>query len=65
MNNNDQTPGIAEDVINSNKIAAHDINNLFSSIFASIAVLKKELTAKPDALYLLENIEHCSLEQLK
>ncbi|MBK8661897.1 MAG: hypothetical protein IPN18_08845 [Ignavibacteriales bacterium] len=61
MNNNDQTPGIAEDVINSNKIAAHDINNLFSSIFASIAVLKKELTAKPDALYLLENIEHCSL----
>jgi len=61
MNNNDLTPGIAEDVINSNKIAAHDINNLFSSIFASIAVLKKELTAKPDALYLLENIEHCSL----
>ncbi len=60
MNDDNQTPDIPEDVINSNKIAAHDINNLFSSIFASIAMLKKELAGKPDALYLLENIEHCS-----
>ncbi|GAB1442823.1 hypothetical protein MASR2M39_16590 [Ignavibacteriales bacterium] len=60
MNDDDQTPDIEVDVINSNKIAAHDINNLFNSIFTSIAMLKKELAGKPDALYFLENIEHCS-----
>jgi CheY-like chemotaxis protein len=49
-----------DDIIESDKIAAHDINNLFSSIFASIELLKRELAGKPDALYLLENIEHCS-----
>lgn len=60
MTDDKQTPGFPEDVINSNKIAAHDINNLFSSIFASVVLLKKELAGKPDLLNLLENIEHCS-----
>lgn len=60
MNDDNQTSVAPEDIINGNKIAAHDINNLFSSIFASIELLKKELIGKPDALYLLENIEHCS-----
>lgn len=60
MNDDNKTTGVPDDLINSNKIAAHDINNLFSSIFASIALLKKELAGKPDALFLLENIEHCS-----
>lgn len=46
--------------IQSNRIAAHDINNLFSSIFANLELLKRCNSSNKEALGYIENIEHCS-----
>jgi CheY-like chemotaxis protein len=56
VNNNSKEP----EVIQNDRIAAHDINNLFGSIFANIELLKRNLADNTEALFLLENIEHCS-----
>ena len=40
---------------------AHDLNNLLSSIFGSLNLLKKRLSERQDVFYLLDNIENCSV----
>jgi signal transduction histidine kinase/CheY-like chemotaxis protein len=40
---------------------AHDFNNLLSSIFGSLNLLKKKLADRQDVIYLIDNIENCSI----
>jgi len=46
--------------IQPNRIAAHDINNLFSSIFSNLELLKRCVSSNKEAMGYIENIEHCS-----